>query len=52
MGNLLLPVIANIFMSKLENDVVTPLALPFYNRYVDDIFTINLKMNQTNSWNL
>ena len=26
-------------MSKLENNVVTPQALPFYDRYVDDIFT-------------
>ena len=39
MGNPLSPVIANIFMSKLEHDVVTPRASPFYNRYVDDIFT-------------
>ena len=39
MGNPLSPVIANIFMSKLEADVVTPQAPPFYDRYVDDIFT-------------
>ena len=39
MGNPLSPVIANIFMSKLENDVVTPQAPPFYDQYVDDIFT-------------
>ena len=39
MGNPLSPVIANIFMSKLEHDVVTPQAPPFYDRYVDDIFT-------------
>ena len=30
-------------MSKLENDIVTPLAPPFYDRYVDDIFTIKSK---------
>ena len=38
MGNPLLPVIANIFMSKFEHDVVTPRAPLFYDWYVDDIF--------------
>ena len=28
-----------IFMCKLEADVVTPVNLPFYNRYVDDCCT-------------
>ena len=40
MGNPLSPVLANIFMCKLEEDVVTPVAPPFYDRYVDDCFTI------------
>ena len=39
MGNPLSPTLANIFMCKLEADVVTPLNLPFYNRYVDDCCT-------------
>ena len=43
MGNPLSPVIANIFMSKLEQDVVTPQAPPFYDRYVDDCFTKRTK---------
>ena len=38
-GNPLSPVIANIFMSKLEADVVRPSNPPFYDRYVDDIFS-------------
>ena len=39
MGNPLSPTLANIFMCKLEEDVVTPKNLPFYDRYVDDCFT-------------
>ena len=34
---------ANIFMSKLEHDMVTAKAPPFYDRYVDDIFTKKFK---------
>ena len=30
------PVLANIFMAKLEEDVVRPYNPPFYDRYVDD----------------
>ena len=36
MGNPLSPVLANIFMAKLEADVVRPFNPPFYDRYVDD----------------
>ena len=38
MGNPLSPTLSNIFMYKLEEDVVheTPQNLPFYNRYVLD----------------
>ena len=36
MGNPLSPVLANIFMAKLESDVVQPYNPPFYDRYVDD----------------
>ena len=39
MGNSLSPVPANIFMSKLEDDIVTPNAPAFYHRYVDDCIT-------------
>ena len=39
MGNPLSPTVANIFMCKLEEDVVTPCNLLFYDRYVDDCFT-------------
>ena len=39
MGDPLSPTLANIFMCKLEGDVVTPCNLPFYDRYVDDCFT-------------
>ena len=38
MGNPLSPVFANIFMAKLEADVVRPFNPPFYDRYVDDCF--------------
>lgn len=31
--------LANIFMCKLEKDIVTPKDLPFYDRYVDECFT-------------
>ena len=39
MGNPLSPVLANIFMAKLEADVVRPFNPPFYDRYVDDCFS-------------
>ena len=39
MGNPLSPTLANIFMCKLEEEVVTPHHLPFYDRYKDDCFT-------------
>ena len=39
MGNPLSPVLANIFMAKLESDVVRPSNPPFYDRYVDDCFS-------------
>ena len=38
MGNPLSPVLANIFMAKLEADVVRPFNPPFYDRYVGDCF--------------
>ena len=39
MGNPLSPVVANIFMSKHEADVVRPYNPTFYDRYVDDCFS-------------
>ena len=39
MGNSLSPVLANIFMTKLEADVVRPINPPFYDRYVEDVFS-------------
>ena len=39
MGNPLSPVLANIFMAKLESDVVRPYNPLFYERYVDDCFS-------------
>ena len=39
MRNPLSPVLANIFMAKLESDVVRPYNPPFYDRYVDDCFS-------------
>ena len=39
MGNPLSPVLANIFMSKLEADVVRPFNPTFYDRYMDDCFS-------------
>jgi len=39
MGNPLSPTLANIFMCKLEEDIVTPHNLPFYDWYADDCFT-------------
>ena len=33
------PVLANIFMAKLEADVVRPFNPPFYDRYIDDCFS-------------
>ena len=44
-GNLLSPTLANIFMCKLEEDMVTPHNLPFYDRYVDDCFYTKRKTN-------
>ena len=38
MGNPLSPVLANIFMAKLDADVVTPYQPVFYDRYVDELF--------------
>lgn len=43
MGNPLSPVLANIFMAKLEADVVQPFNPPFYDRYVDDCFSTSKK---------
>ena len=39
MGNPLSPFLANIFMCKLEEGVVTPRNLPFYDRHLDDCLT-------------
>ena len=39
MGNPLSPVLENIFMAKLEADVVRPFNPPFCDRYVDDCFS-------------
>ena len=39
MRNPLSPFLANIFMCKLEEGVVTSRNLPFYDRHVDDCFT-------------
>ena len=36
MGNPLSPVLANIYMCKLESDIITPNKPPFFVRYVDD----------------
>ena len=38
MGNPLSVILANIYMAKIEKEVVTPLSPPLYTRYVDDIF--------------
>ena len=35
MGSALSPILAYIFMGKLEEEVVTPGNLPIYDRYVD-----------------
>ena len=43
MGNPLSPVLANIFMAKLGADVVRPFNPPFYDRYVDDCFSMKKK---------
>ena len=45
MGNPLSVVLANIFMTKLERDVVDPERPILYKRYVDDVFT-RKKKNQ------
>ena len=39
MGNPLSPVLANIFMAKLEEEIVEPSASHLYHRYVDDCFS-------------
>ena len=39
MGNPLSPVLANIFMAKLESEVGRPFKPPLYYRYVDDCFS-------------
>ena len=39
MANPLSPVLANIFMAKLEADVVRPFSPPFSDRYADDCFS-------------
>ena len=39
MGNPLSPILANIFMTRLEADVVQPTKPAFYDRYVDDCFS-------------
>lgn len=39
MGNLLSPVLVNIFMTELETDVVRPHQPAFYYRYVNDCFS-------------
>ena len=39
MGNRLSPVLANIFMLKLKQDVVQPHNPPFYDQYVNKIFS-------------
>ena len=43
MGSPLGPILADIFVSKLENSILQTKIneLPFYNRYVDDIFIIH-----------
>ena len=43
MGNPLSPVLANISMANLEADVVRPFNPPFYDRYVDDCFSLRKK---------
>ena len=44
MGNPLSVILANIFMAKLERDVVNPAKLILYKRYVDDVF-LRTKLN-------
>ena len=39
MGGPLSVIMANIYMTKLEIDVVIPMAPPFYKRFIDDIIT-------------
>ena len=43
MGSPLGPILADIFVSKLENSILQPIIkeLPLYKRYVDDIFIIH-----------
>lgn len=42
------PVFANIFKRKLENHVVIPKDSPFYDPFVDDIFTNRSKAKANN----
>ena len=39
MGNPLSPMLTNIFMCKLENDILPVHKPKFYDRYVDDAFS-------------
>lgn len=49
MGYPLLPTLANIFMCKLEldEDVLTPQNLPFYNSDVLDVLDDHYQLTQT-----
>ena len=38
MGGPLSVVLANVFLSKMEKEIITPMAPIFYKRYVDDIY--------------
>ena len=56
MGGPISVVFADIYMCKMEDDVVTPLKPIFYKRYVDDTYTLEekriLKMNSLKSLTL
>ncbi|XP_068756063.1 uncharacterized protein [Montipora capricornis] len=43
MGNPLSPVLANIFMAKLEADVIRPLDPPFYDRYSHSVMNVKIE---------
>ena len=49
MGGLISVVFADIFMCKMEDDVVAPIKPIFYKRYVDDIY-IRRKKNTKNQF--
>ena len=55
MGGPLSVIFSDIFMTKLEDDVVRPLKPIFYKRFVDDTFNIRKKKNLGSStflyWN-